>query len=86
MILYTVEEYKKLVEIGPPYNFISDISTMIAIRRYENEEQIKEFLIEHYPQVSKFLFEVPLRQVPLLMNSPEKLIQAIMSWRLSIGK
>lgn len=89
MNLFTIEDYKVLLEDVPLLNFTHDLSIIIKDNNFKTtnaDEDIRDFLIKKYPSTSKFFFELPLRQVPRFINNEDKFIHSIVLWRLKIGK
>lgn len=87
--MYTDEEFQKLIDRAPAYNIISDLNNILQTNKYtssKHKKKVKEFLTTRYPRTAAFLYALPLNQAPLLINTNEPLVRAIILWRLEIGK
>lgn len=83
---FSIEDYKKLVEMAPSCNFINDLHTIINHHPSSTPDEIKSFLINKYPKTAKLFYEVSLRQIPLWINNKNEFINTIMTWRLTVNK
>ncbi len=99
---YTKEEvaqlFRTLRSTGKRYTYISKSKQRVVTKNYlellDNhplEDAVRIALVNTCfggggPKYMKFLFNTPLRRMPLLINDSDEMIQRLVKWRLSIGK
>lgn len=89
MIEYSKSEYADLVNQCPPYNMINDLNFILISGHAFNDSSISDFqqgISKKYPEMSKLLYEIPLEEIPLLLNHENPLVKAIVTWRLRVAK
>ena len=88
-LIYSILEYKNLVDSAPPYSIINHINFMLVKGHAYNDPDCKdltEFVKNDYPDTYRLIYETPLDTIPLLINHKIEVIKAIALWRLRIGR
>jgi hypothetical protein len=87
--IYTSDEYYELADMLPSSNLSNNILYMVRHQHSSLDSRITsidQFIKNDFGSISTLFFEIPLKLLPLLVNTEHSVIRTIALWRLKIGK